>query len=253
MSEVAEETGELEAQIAAEMGADDVDQPADDQAAAELLNDEDREEHTRGVPEGETLNEETGELTPTDESTRRAAQDTEREMEKRAKRIDTAKLSYARKLQEIMADDFEFVHACPLCVTFAPGFRFDQLPPAEVIAATRIEIGMPDFSNLIATEAYWKCETCEGRGRIRTGSTVPGREAATCHTCKGDGFQTALSPSKVVTASPTDQPPAEIQEGDDEGPPEFDPWGRNSKHAGFMKMPYKGMPQHELPDGFAGV
>lgn len=231
------EAPDLEAEIAAEMGEDDVDQQGDDEAAAEILNDEDRGEHVGSPFEGETLNVETGELTPTDESTRRAGQDSEREAEKAAKRIDTAKTTYAKKVAEVMGEDFALVHACPLCTTFAPGFRFDTEVPEDVKQAVRVEIGLPDVANYKQTEAFWACQTCGGLGAVATGSQVVGKETHRCHTCQGKGYQTTLSQPGPTAGAPL----AAVADDDGDGlpnvPPDADPWGRVPSDPLYGVMP----------------
>lgn len=127
---------------------------------------------------------------------------TDRELEKAMKALDNEEQRHAKRLAEIMGEDFATLQRCPLCPSPFPGYRWPVPPPAEVIAAVKEAIGEPAQPAFRADSYSKVCELCDGLGAVATGSKVAGQGTARCLGCEGRGW-VAVGPERQSGAITT--------------------------------------------------
>lgn len=163
---------------------------------------------------------------------------TEKEMEKRQKAWDAERDRHMEKAKA--ADDYRYAMSviCPFCE--GHGLMYEPQTPEE-------QSQLRGFILQVAGEAtpeelhdhptYHRCETCEGFGKVRTGSRVAGQEALNCPDCNGQGHTggaRAPMPTPLPTAAA--EPPPGV-------PPEEqarignDAWGRPPGHPHYGLLP----------------
>jgi hypothetical protein len=118
----------------------------------------------------------------------------------RAQLANEAQRHYKRVL-EITGEDAEALHPCELCSPLLAGWREDAAPAEATVQAVRVVIGLPDVSNFRASATERACDDCGGLGKVRTGSSVPGRETATCDACGGNGYVPSRPRQNTETAA----------------------------------------------------
>lgn len=166
-----------------------------------------------------------------------APEDSAKKMQQAGEKLDRESERHWNRIKEIMGDDADGLVPCELCFVKTPGFRWDAAPNEETSARVRIAIGLPDVSNFAPSATERSCDDCRGLGKVRTGSTVPGRETITCDACGGKGYVNSRPRLNTPDAA-AEAPPAEngsapfVDDGvrrDMFGTPEFD--------EDFEKMP----------------
>src|ERR1051326_4726655 len=116
---------------------------------------------------------------------------TEKEIEQAFKKLEKVRESVATRVDAILGEDALALVPCPMCVNLAPGFLYppEVSPlPDEQKAALLALLGfdMPQSYNHHPT--YTACPTCDGEGRVETGSKVPGHSVVDCPQCAGKGW-----------------------------------------------------------------
>jgi hypothetical protein len=160
---------------------------------------------------------------------------TEKQLEQRMKRIDTAASNYRNKIGDILGDDLLIMQPCPLCTDGVPAFIFPGVAPPEVVEAVRPVIGLPDLHEFKDAPHAHRCDTCAGRGVVLSGSFVQGNEAISCPKCSGSGFVVDQATGPAVTPpAPTNGAP--IQELPEGLNPE-DPAVKELRARGFTVFP----------------
>jgi hypothetical protein len=98
-------------------------------------------------------------------------------------------------------------------------------------------VGLPQDAELHPHPRFKRCETCEGYGKVYTGSRVAGQEALNCPDCNGQGHtggatQAIPTPLPVAAVPQVGPPPHEEQEriGNDA-------WGRPPGHPHYGLLP----------------
>lgn len=158
--------------------------------------------------------------------------------------------NYTSGLVEILGADLGGFAPCALCDGFPPGL----VPPVQLDeekkARVRVAIGLPALANYKQDRRFNACSTCEGLGRILTGSSVQGQEVATCEDCSGRGFM-RIDGKPLVTneAGATVHPLPAIQTEEGEAAA-LDPWGRPYGDPLYGVMPgyEQGRGLSNLPD-----
>jgi hypothetical protein len=153
------------------------------------------------------------------------------DIDKASEKLKNEAMRHYKRLGEIMGDDHTMLVPCELCSPNLAGWRFEGLPPQDTIANVRVVIGMPDLSNFKPSATEARCDDCGGLGKVRTGSTVPQYETATCDACAGKGFretrrrlnETAAPPALPIEANGAPAPPDDGIKRDMFGTPETDP------------------------------
>ncbi len=117
---------------------------------------------------------------------------------------------------------------CPLCSDGILGHIYppDWMEPTSDLQARLIEV----LKTPVAPD-YWpapnvrKCGTCDGWGKVASGSRVAGKTLVLCPQCRGNGFQgDALMPAAENGAAPV----VELVQPPEEGPVadgDHDIWG----------------------------
>jgi hypothetical protein len=140
---------------------------------------------------------------------------------------------HAKRVADVMGAELEQVKPCPLCHPAIPGF-VAPVPPGSVdpmmrslVLAALGDDPEPDY--LTATDVE-RCGTCDGLGRLVTGSRVPDQRTKLCATCNGSGFAVKpYTPAPVATLPPPVFPGAAVDYLPVPGGM-VDSWGRPSGH-----------------------
>ena len=104
------------------------------------------------------------------------------------KEMESAGRAYGKRVAKAMEDeDFGFA-PCPLCNDPFPGVRIPRMPGEENVAVIRQVIGLPALENFAPSATERQCDDCRGLGKVRTGSSVQGRESIQCDACSGKGY-----------------------------------------------------------------
>lgn len=160
---------------------------------------------------------------------------TEKEIEARFTKLGKENERHANRVGEILEDDATDLLMCPLCSPFIAGFLLNAPVADEPRTATLGFLGVIDSSELPQASYLVKCETCDGRGEVKTGSTRPGYESANCAMCEGKGYRKLTGqPQGNGTMSPD-----YIAPHDDFAPPppDDDPAIVALKAAGYTVVP----------------
>lgn len=126
------------------------------------------------------------------------AEETEKTMRDLGTRLDNENERHWKRINEIMGADAQQLVPCELCFIKTPGYRWDAAPNAETTARVRVVIGMPDLSNYRPSSTETVCDTCNGLGKVRTGSAVAQFETANCDPCQGKGFVATRERTQTV-------------------------------------------------------
>jgi len=115
----------------------------------------------------------------------------EREIEKRFGKLDAENTRHRKRLGEILEEDALHIVPCPVCMDQFHGWVFDpqHIPLSDDQRDRTLQLlNLADFEDI--PQASWavKCETCNGHGRVKTGSRAEGREVTQCLDCKGAGW-----------------------------------------------------------------
>lgn len=97
------------------------------------------------------------------------------QIEKATKALAKEDERHAKRVAEIMGEDFALVHECPTCADFAAGFTLTSPDDA------------PPFKH---GERFATCDTCNGYGVVLTGARTDHGQTQTCVVCAGQGFVT---------------------------------------------------------------
>ena len=112
----------------------------------------------------------------------------ELDMKKAAKAMERENERHAKRVEEIMGADFELVHPCPKCETFAAGFTFEA---------------PEDQPEMLHGAQFERCTDCNGYGAVLTGSLADHGRIQTCLTCSGQGFVNKPTLVTPLPAGPT--------------------------------------------------
>lgn len=163
---------------------------------------------------------------------------TEKEAEKRQTAWDkgrAARMDAAEK-----ADGYRYSRSsvCPLCdghgLMWTPETPEEQAQMRGFVLALVGEATPEEFHD---HPTYHRCETCDGYGKVRTGSRVPSQEALNCPDCNGQGHTGGRSNVTALPAPPPPGVPTEaVPQAEQEriGP---DAWGRPPGHPHYAKLP----------------
>jgi hypothetical protein len=164
----------------------------------------------------------------------------EREKEAGRKRIERAVSKMVTTLQQVLADEAEFLQPCPRCADDFPGLIWNpevkQVLP-QVRAAVMVSMGENPDPTLKQDPRASTCDRCDGYGKVSTGSKVARQDKLECEECKGRGWvgpRAATLPAAGTAVQSIDFTPAE-QNGHDAPP--TDPWGRVKGEPLYGVMP----------------
>jgi hypothetical protein len=160
----------------------------------------------QGVPEG--IDPETGEIIEHDGEPEAASEAapaprSQKEIEASAKKLEAEAERHAKRVAEIMGDDFSLLVPSP--VDWTPGFIFnvpEMHPAPEQVAELHAIVGQSAPLELRDAEDAEGCEKCNALGEVLTGSRKPGQETKPCTACTGTGWRTKALP--LAQVSPID-------------------------------------------------
>lgn len=219
MSELEQQQAEEEEAIAAELGDDEDELDAGDVDDGEETSDEPEAEHP-------------------DELAIAAQRDAEQHLKKVSQTADR----YVKRLVELLGPELGGYAGCTLCDGFPPGLVILEAVDDERRLNVKRQLGMETFEDLEADETEFKrCETCRGRGNVKTGSLKHNKETKPCRKCDGNGY-IDLHPGAPGAAANGDAPAPVEQLEPGERPP-YDQWGTPSWHADYGKtLEYRDVP-----------
>lgn len=167
-----------------------------------------------------------------DEAAIRAAADAEAQLKKLSGTADR----YVKKLIELLGPELGGYDGCALCDGFPPGLVILAAIDDERRELVKRQLGLETLDNVVVDEAYvHRCDTCQGRGIVRTGSYVHDRETVQCRTCQGAGYvRLGVKAVEAPAGEPTVLPP--VVEGAPTDRPPYDVYGTPSWHADYGKM-----------------
>lgn len=139
----------------------------------------------------------------------------EKELEARFTKIHNENDRHRKRVAEILAEDALALVPCPVCSEAFHGWIFDPAyaPLTDEMRERMLQLlGLDSYETM--PEAPWavQCQTCQGYGKVKTGSRVPERETTTCLDCNGAGWNNrkqeaasnGLTPAEIpATTGPT--------------------------------------------------
>lgn len=153
------------------------------------------------------------------------------DVEKRMGQLDNEAARHAKRVAEIMGDDFGDLIPNPC--DWTPGFLVNpQLAPipAEVLAAFDAIVGRGSAGDLEKDPTKERCNLCKGKGMLRTDSFVENQDKLPCGRCFGKGWREVTTEAAAV-------PQPLVVVGGNGGQPSFsgapvaaDRWGRPFGH-----------------------
>lgn len=139
------------------------------------------------------------------------AAQTDKEKRKVREQLENEAARHLKRLGEILGPAVEGLHNCELCDPNFAGWRPDMAPREDVIARVRPVIGLPALDNLEPSSTSRRCEVCNGKGQVKTGSDDPRYEKEKCDPCNGKGYVRTRplvnNPDEVEEPSENGQPP----------------------------------------------
>lgn len=123
--------------------------------------------------EAEAAEEEEAEETVAEEAVEVDEASAQKNAEKAIAAIEKENVRHAKRVSEIMGDDFALVYPCTHCLDFSAGFTFT--PPEE----------MPE---MLFGRDYERCQWCNGHGKVKTHSVAEHGRENTCEDCNGQGY-----------------------------------------------------------------
>lgn len=169
------------------------------------------------------------------------------EREKRSRKIEQSFQTYAASVARNHPEYESDLIPCLLCPPAHPGFlniHDAGRVPREVTDAVQAFLGFAREIDYAPAPDTRTCGTCNGEGKVDSGSHVPEHRTRTCPTCIGYGYEPppggvqngarALAPSDAAVAATVPAgPPADVDEW---GEPRILPDGRSNPNYGRMPV-----------------
>jgi hypothetical protein len=196
---------------------DDTPLAPDEAAQADEDAEQDEAAETAGEPEPEPEPEPQPELASADDIA----------WEARFRKIEQSFNTYSRAVERQLADDATDFIRCPLCLGATPGFVNRHAAgriPAEQADVVKTFLGLARPVDYPSSSQHRKCDSCQGLGKVATGSQVPGKEIIMCGVCSGNGFvgPAPLAPAAASNGSEGVTGPTVY--GDEPAPADRDEW-----------------------------
>lgn len=163
---------------------------------------------------------------------------TEAEMEARVSSWERERERHMKELRKRDEYRYENSSVCPIC----QGHGLMDTPQTEADAALMRQsilalVGGTTAEELKPHPTFHRCETCDGWGKVYTGSRVGDQEALNCPDCNGQGHSggkgnvTAFPlPAAAPAEAPVVPPEEQVRIGNDA-------WGRPPGHPHYGKLP----------------
>jgi hypothetical protein len=205
-----------------------------------------------GVSDDEAAEAEDAEpVEPEPEPEPEARSETDIEMEKRAAAGEKKSRSNEKALRSIFDAESEYLFRCPLCPDQHAGLidiRFAGMLPDENAEAVLSYVRGAEQVRYKQASNVSECPSCDGNGKVLSGSKVAGKDLIVCVSCKGFGFVPPPGTTENGRVEPALVP---VGVGADEGPLEnadVDIWGSPHYLAdGQENSNYGKMPQYKDP------
>ena len=149
-------------------------------------------------------------------------------MEKFYKSLGTRTTTFNNWLSGELGEGANDLLPCPLC---ADGIMGHIYPPEWITPTSDLQARLIEVLKTPIAPEYWpapnvrKCGTCDGWGKVASGSRVAGKTLVLCPQCRGNGFQgDALMPAADNGAAPV----VELVQPEPDGPVadgDHDIWG----------------------------
>jgi hypothetical protein len=177
---------------------------------------------------------------PSDVQPEAAAQMSEREFERAAKKLDAAAKRWRAQVAEFVETTGQSLIANETDLDFCPGYVFHpQVRPLDEEQAqfARVLLGDPIEPAFVQDLLSHACEDCEGWGRVKTGSKVATQNVIRCHRCNGHGYiSTRGYEQEAPIAVNGGGEPANVVLSEQEQSGE-DAWGTPRSHPDWGKAP----------------
>ena len=174
--------------------------------------------------------------------------------EEQGKQLASEVKRHTTKVGAILGDVATDVIVCPFCNPDLQGFLYpgDLQHPRDEIHAKMIEVLAPKPSiDYLQASNIIQCESCEGYGKVRTGSKVPGNDLVACRRCLGYGYIPPPTGGQNGVVESEEVPSLVTAGGGEQILEDVDVWGSPRLLADGMENPnYGKMPQykrHDLP------
>lgn len=164
----------------------------------------------------------------------------EREFEKAAKTLERAVTAYRTKVEAFIETTGQPLVPNKVDLDYLPGYVFhpDARPLEEEQAQfARILLGDPLEPPFPQAPDTHTCDTCQGWGRVKTGSKVSGQQLVNCERCAGHGWigsrtYDSITPALSIVGDDTNAPV--LTEEEEAG---LDVWGTPRNHPDWGKSP----------------
>lgn len=114
----------------------------------------------------------------------------EREIEQGSDKINRENERHAKRLAEIMGDDFQSLTLCPMCFPFAAGWVWRGVPTdPELVPLIDATIGREPAPQLRQNPDTEPCGKCGGWGDLLTGALAERSRIIGCPDCGGSGYK----------------------------------------------------------------
>lgn len=197
--------------------------PLDEPDAEELDDDEERQTEQTPPPDA-----------PAADAT------TEADMEKAFKSLEAEATRHANRVSQIMGEQAQVLEPCPRCIPAIPGFIYppDVAPVSpDIVAAVKLSMGeggKPDYAKAPHARA---CDTCNGHGRVLSGSVANGQELILCPTCDNGRGWIQVGDDIPARSLSDGAPPTSAAVAAPEALPDVDPWGRAPTDPNYGRLP----------------
>ena len=173
------------------------------------------------------------------------------EMERTLKKVDQAATTYRNRVSTLLGEQANDLMPCPLCSDGIMGHLYpvEWITPSSELQARLIDVlKTPNEPDYMGAPNARKCGTCDGWGKVKSGSRVAGKTLVQCPTCGGNGYQGQGAP--VTNGAPTGDV-IELHPPEDEAPlvsGDADIWGSPRLLDDGQENPnYGKMPQYKNP------
>jgi hypothetical protein len=177
---------------------------------------------------------------PSDVQPEAAAQMSEREFERAAKKLDAAAKRWRAQVAEFVEATGQSLIANETDLDFCPGYVFHpQVRPLDEEQAqfARVLLGDPIEPAFVQDRDSHTCEDCDGWGRVKTGSKVAQQNVIRCRRCNGYGYiSTHPYEQETPIAVNGGGEPANVVLSEQEQSGE-DAWGTPRSHPDWGKSP----------------
>ena len=160
------------------------------------------------------------------------------EIDALTRKLEAEAARHAKRVAEIMGDDFALLVPSP--VDWTPGYIFNvpEMHPTpdaiEELYALLGENAPVDMQPATDAEA---CEACNALGEVLTGSRKPGQQTKPCVSCGGTGWKPKAAPLAPVAPITYTQPQPQYPGNGGSANTFPDQWGRPLGHPHYNIAP----------------